>query len=372
MAEKNKSKKIQFLLFGLCSLVALAVCTAVLVITVRTVEKNDTAEFEYETKSKTELTDDVSILSGYLGKITVSAVGDSFIKADVYTDISVDDAKISAGTQQAKDLLVYAKNKMLGTVDGYYGEDKTGVFGKVDNTLPVILLPISDITEHTFSVGQADEEGNPVYDSSTGELVDSDYYFISFSVNPESPKAAELFCSYEDKSVSDKFVSEIASVCSVKKTSAEPSAFTVKAKVNRITDEIDYIIFEKAYTVKVDVTFKDKLEIFGADEIELEYKAEKKYEYSYAGISFAQTSVTVEPGSETALSVNAVIEDDSEYKVTFSSSDESVATVDEMGYVKGIEASCVPVTVTVTLEYLGARFTDECTVIVNDDKNPNG
>ncbi len=370
MAEKNKSKKIQFLLFGLCSLVALGICTAVLVITVRTVEKSNTVTAEYETQSRTELKGDAAELAGYLGRLTLTAVGDRFIKADTYTDISVDDSKIVAA-ESAKNLLVYAKNKMLGSVDSFYGEDKTGVFGNADKTLPAVLLQISDITEHTFSVGQADEDGNPVYDSSTGELIDADYYFISFSVNPESPKSAQLFCSYEDEAVADKFVSEISSVCSVRKISAEPSAFKVKAKVNRITDEIDYMIFEKVYSVKADVAFKDKLEIFGADEIEFEYKAEKKYEYSYAGISFAQTSVTVEPGSEAALSVNAVIEDDSEYKVTFSSSDDSVVTVDEMGYVKGIKASCTPVTVTVTLEYLGARFTDECTVTVNDD-NPNG
>ena len=371
MAEKNKSKKIQFLLFGICSFVALIICTAVLVITVRTVEKSNTVIAEHETQSKTELKDEKAELAGYIGRLTFKAVGDRFVKANTYTDISVDDSKIVAA-ESAKSLLVYAKNKMLGTVDSYYGEDKTGAFGKADNALPAVILPISDITEHTFSVGQADEEGNPVYDSSTGELVDADYYYISFALDPDSEKAAELFCAYEDEAVADKLVSEISSVCSVRKTSAEPSAFSLKAKVNRITDEIDYIIFEKVYTVKADVNFKDKLEIFGSDEIEFEYKAEKKFEYSYAGISFAQTAVTIEPGSETALSVNAVIEDDSEYKVTFTSSDDSIVTVDEMGYVKGIGASCVPVTVTVTLDYLGHRFTDECTVTVNDNDNPNG
>lgn len=371
MAEKNKSKKIQFLFFGLCSIIALGICAAVLVITVRSLEKSNTTVTEYETRSKTELKGEKAELAGYLSRLTLNAVGDRFVKADTYTDISIDDSKLVAA-ESARNLLVFAKNKMIGTVDSYYGEDKTGVFGKADNTLPVIILPISEITGHKFSVGQAGDDGNPVYDSSTGELADADYYFISFTLNPESSKAKELFCTNEDKAAAYKFVSEISSVCSVINTSAEPTAFTLKAKVNRITDEIDYIIFEKVYTVKVEADFKDKLEFFGTDEIEFEYKAEKKYEYSYAGISFAQTAVTIEPGSETALSVNAVIEDDSEYKVTFSSSDESIVTVDEMGYVKGVEASCVPVTVTVTLEYLGQKFTDECTVTVNDNSNPNG
>ena len=56
------------------------------------------------------------------------------------------------------------------------------------------------------------------------------------------------------------------------------------------------------------------------------------------------------------------------YSVRFISSDESIATVDEMGYVKGVKASEKPVTITVELEYLGEKFTDECTVYVTDGK----
>ena len=79
--------------------------------------------------------------------------------------------------------------------------------------------------------------------------------------------------------------------------------------------------------------------------------------------------MTVAPGTEAMLSVNAVIENDSDYKVSFTSSDSSVVTVDEMGYIKGIKSSNSPVTITVTLEYLGEKFTDECTVNVTENDN---
>ena len=143
------------------------------------------------------------------------------------------------------------------------------------------------------------------------------------------------------------------------------------AKVNRLTDEILHINFEKIYSISADVAFVNELEVFGSKKIDFDYKVCERYEYRYAGISFAQTAVTVAPGDETALTVAAVIENDSVYTVTFDSSDESIATIDEMGYVKGIKASDTPVTITVTLEYLGEAFTDECTVIVTDDENLN-
>jgi uncharacterized protein YjdB len=67
--------------------------------------------------------------------------------------------------------------------------------------------------------------------------------------------------------------------------------------------------------------------------------------------------MTIEKGEEAQLTVNAVIEDDSEYKVKFNSSDESIATVDEMGYVTVLKEE--PVIIIVQLEYLGEIFTDE-------------
>ena len=189
MAEKKKSRKLQFALFGLCSVVALAVCMTVLVITTRSVENSNSSVSEYETQSKTELTNDAAVLTEYLKNLTAKTVGDRFIKANTYTDISVDDSQVTAGTEQAKALLVYAKNKMLGTVDGYYAEDKKGVFGTADSSLPVIGLNTDDISEYSFSVGQTDDDGNSVYDSSSGELIDGDYYFLTFYIDPQSESA---------------------------------------------------------------------------------------------------------------------------------------------------------------------------------------
>ena len=67
------------------------------------------------------------------------------------------------------------------------------------------------------------------------------------------------------------------------------------------------------------------------------------------------------------LNVNAVIDDDSEYSVAFFSSDENVVTVDEMGYVKILKNSDVPIAITVQLNYLGEIFTDSCLVNVLDN-----
>lgn len=360
MADKRSGKKKPFILFGLISLIALAACAVVLVMTVRSVDAGNSASVEYETQSKTELKDEPEMLLGYLKNLTEKTATDRFIKADIYTDVSVDDGTVAVSDgknnlEADRNLLIYAKNKILPTVDSYYPEDQKGVFGTVNAELPIIDLSADSVNSVTFSVGEADADGNPVYNSDTGELIDADYYFITVNLKPAAEYSAQI---------SEKFISDIADVCTVNSSDIRLSQSVIRAKINRLTDEIDTLTFDKTYLIAADVTFTDKLALFSDRQVEFEYKTTERYEYAYAGIRFAQSSATVEPDSEIMLSVNAVIEDDSEYTVTFSSSDPSIATVDEMGYVKGISASDKPVTITVTLSYLGETFTDECTVYV--------
>lgn len=381
MAEKKSSKKLQFLLFGLCSLLAMSVCLAVLVVTVRSVEKSNSAVAQYDSQSKTQLDGEKNELVLYLKNLTEKTVDDPFIKCNSFNDIRVDEASVkvfdSEGNENPADreLFIYAKNKLLSGVDGFYGEDFVGEFGKIYQDMPLVSLKEDYITDFSFSVGQADENGNPVYDSNSGELIDPDLYFIKFSIDPAAAESdgylSELFSLSDRQTVSQKLENELSAVCTVSETGMSVESLEIKATVNRLTDEIISISFLKNYSVKADIDFKDRLSVFGSKKVSFGYTAEKRFEYSYASIRFAQSSVTVEPGGETNLSVNAVIEDDSEYTVTFISSDTQVATVDEMGYVKGIKACQTPVSITVRLDYLGKSFEDTCLVYVGEVESEN-
>ncbi len=365
LADKKHGKKPQFILFGIISIIALAVCAAVLIITVRSIDTGNSSA-EPDAQSKTELTNDTQTLLDYLGKVTAYSAVNRFIKADIYTDSYVDDNTLTVtdgnGTALDSDrnLLIYAKNKLLPTVDTYYPEDEKGVFGKVNSSLRKVDLTANDVESVTFSVGETDAEGNPVYDADTGELVNSEYYFITVRLkiapNDYSAKRVELFCN------------DIADSCSVNKSDVDLTESIICAKVNRFTDKLETLTFDKTYSIKADVTFKGKLAVFSDRQVGFTYRTSERYEYSYAGINFAEDTATVKPGDEIMLSVNAVIENDSEYTVTFFSSDTTVATVDEMGYVKGITASDKPVTIKVVLVYLGEVFFDECTVYVSDSQ----
>ena len=146
--------------------------------------------------------------------------------------------------------------------------------------------------------------------------------------------------------------------CNITFKNVEPQRFVIRAKINRFTDELSNIEIQRNYRVNAGVEFFNTMSVFGVSDVEFIYTVTQVYDYYYAGISFLENSFSAEVGDEISLSVNAVIENDSEYEVQFISSDETIATVDEMGYVQILKDE--PVVITVKLMYLGEVFTDEC------------
>ena len=363
--NKNQSKKKQFILFGVCSVLALALCMAALVVTVRRVDGNTTVEHKAEKESRTPLKGNESELVSYVKKLTGEAQENLFIKANKYTDIGMElSGETESLSENDKTLFSYIKSNITQYADTLYGEDAVGVFGEPCKVLPLVNLEKCDISDYTFSVGAADSEGNPLYDDN-GALVDADYYFISFKTSEpvKGNKASEIaFGAASLPDVSGELKNELSSVCSVKDVKADFREYEISFKINRLTDEMEYMEIQRIYDVEAKLEFINELEIFGEKNVALEYKATEKFDIYYAGISFVENNITIEKGEEYCLNVSAVIEDDSEYAVTFISADEKIASVDEMGYVKALESAENPVKITVKLDYLGESFTDKCFV----------
>ena len=375
---KKENKKVQFVLFGLCSLVALAVCMAVLFITVDSVKATESTEVKYETESKTKLKNDDVVLKNYIKRLTENTIDNKFIKFKTYKNLWVDDSSVlitnsATNTSDYADteIFKYVKNKILPEIKNFYPEDYTGVFGKNSNDTPLVNIPLDYISDCKYTTGLTNETGEQVIDDN-GNLEDNEFYYIYFDIeNPSILKDNTLLNCFgvnETEKVKERFIKENSSVCNFKDFTLKPKNFKITAKINRLKDEILTMTFESSYSIKTEVEFTDKLDFLGEKIIEFEYGFSKTFEYSYAGISFSEKSVLIEPGDETALSVNAVIENDSEYEVVFKSSDDTIVTVDEMGYIKGIKQSGNPVSITVILKYLDKTFTDECEVTVSEIK----
>ena len=371
--QKEQTKKKQFIIFGLCSIVALVLCMVTLVVTVKRIEGDTYQDPSAENKvSATILKNDFATLSDYAKKLTDLTQKNQFVKISSYTDVSVDDSSVKVtdthGAEVDNSLVIYAKNKIMSTVDSWYGDDFTGKFGDMLEVRPVVNLTDAENTASNYTTGLADENGAPVFDDE-GVLIDEDFYFVTFKMNgaKASIKSADTFRTKALPEVGEMLKKELSTVCKINESTVTPADFGITLKVNRFTDKIDYLEVTRVYNVMADVSFIGDMSTFGEKSIEFTYKVTEHFDYYYAGISFTNQPLRLDVGEEAVLSVNAVMEDDSDYQVKFISTDESVIVVDEMGYVTALKESEEPVYVTVTLCYMGKIFTDKCPVYVNGE-----
>ena len=99
-----------------------------------------------------------------------------------------------------------------------------------------------------------------------------------------------------------------------------------------------------------------------------------RLDFTFAGISIEQDVIKIHGNGYDNLSIIANVDENAsseDFTVTFTSSDPTVCTVDENGTVEAVKTSDTPVTVTVTLVYLGKTYSDSCLVYVTDDSNIN-
>ena len=366
----NKIK--QFVAFGVCSAVAIALCLGVLVVTVNNLGEDANKTENKTITNKTELDSSNETLVKYINKL-VSETDDRFVKTNTYTDVSISDIKVlTVSDNQSKDeaLINFAKDRMHAVIDSYYGEDLSGTFEKADSKKLSLIINENSLKDAVFSIGQIDEKGESVFDDE-GNLVDNEYYYLTYNVDVGNKsfdkKLTEMFSVKDDISARKQFIDAVKDNCKINNFEAKPDTFIIKAKINRENDEIQYINVIRNYAVTVDATFINNAEFFGEKKVSFFYMATDTYEYSYAGVSFVEDEVSLVVDEEYMLNVSAVIDDDSEYTVEFSSSDENIATIDEMGYVKCLKNCDLPVIITVKLNYLGETFTDTCVVNVSEE-----
>lgn len=359
----------QFVAFGVASVVALGVCLGVLVVTVNNLDNSTSTNENKAIVNKTELNSSKETLTEYINQLILKTSG-RFVKTKTYTDASVSDLKVLNGSQnQNKDeaLFNFAKDKMFSSIDGFYSDDLQGTFAKNDSKKLLLVLNENSVANAGFSIGQVNENGESVFDDE-GNLVDNEYYYLTYDIDVKNEafnkRYFEMLSLNEDLFAKEQFVDAVKNDCKISKFKAVPDSVIIKAKVNRTTDKIDYINVIRNYAMSFKAEFINNAELFGEKQISLIFTVSDTYEYSYAGISFVENEVAIEQGEEYMLNVNAVIDDDSEYTVEFSSSDD-IVSVDEMGYVKGLKNSPQPAIITVKLNYLGETFTDTCVVYVD-------
>ena len=346
------SSKMLFIIFGLCSVLALAICMVVVIFVTKLETTEGTYEFEEVSPlMESSYTPDVD----YLNRLLANATDENKVFITHTNDFSIsrtDDGENSSET--ASTLINRWLTGITDRVNNSLPTYEAGEFGK-ESELPMTALKQADVTEFNVQIGTRNSE--------TDELENGEYYYFDITLDmfaedvPNCQTNADVFFEITEE-IGNFLNSE---------TNVETKSISIKGRVNGVTEQIDYLTFERVCDCTFTVGENEDYNNFAQDEVySFEYTVSEKFDFSYAGIEFTEDTVYLSLNEDTALGVSAVLNDYAEYEVSFKSSDESRVTIDEQGYAKGLELSDQPVEITVTLEYLGNTYTDTCLVYVTE------
>ncbi len=149
----------------------------------------------------------------------------------------------------------------------------------------------------------------------------------------------------------------------VNKLDIEYTELNVVYKVERLTNSLKFLEYSKLMKVDTDVKLLGKYEKIGAVDASFEITEYDNYNFTWAGISLSADEITVEPKGTNNLLATLTCTDPLSATVAWSSTDESIVTVDDEGYFdagKNIgEAKIIA-----SFEFNGRTYTDECVVKV--------
>ena len=162
------------------------------------------------------------------------------------------------------------------------------------------------------------------------------------------------------KNVIDSDDSNAFKLDNYKKTDAKSYIY---AEVNRLTDEIKTLQFISESEIVADFSYLGTGT--QAQSSSLNGKTTEKYKFSFTwpGLSLNEHTYQVEAKSTEVLKATLSCDEPTAYTVNWTSSDESIITVDEEGYIKSGK-TLGSATVTASFEFGGKTYSDSCEVIV--------
>ncbi|MCQ2461996.1 MAG: Ig-like domain-containing protein [Clostridia bacterium] len=152
-------------------------------------------------------------------------------------------------------------------------------------------------------------------------------------------------------------------VLDVRELTMNVTGLKMEFNADRETDKLSHLDFRKTVNVTAKVQFKGKYASLGEDEISFELTRTDNYNFTWPALVLSEKKMTVEPKKSDNLLATLICDDPLQYTVTWSSSDESVVTVDDEGYFKGTKQTGKAI-ITASYEFGGQTYTDECEVEV--------
>lgn len=351
LIEKKQQRK-RFLVFGLSSGLALLICVAVVIAVTFSQVTEGIYEFPEEAAQlKIDKPADAHEAMELLTRLLAESEDNSKTYFDKKTELEVDYSSVEySGSSAELNLLHHFKSGILDSAAALLPPEHKGSFndGYTDGASLAFALP------NEASVLCEEEDDREALS-----------ILLSIPAAYTSDEALlRCFGADKDTAVREGLLSQLRGIVNILSVELTPFDFNIKAGVDCLKGQLCALSFVRCYRISMELQFEGELASLGVQRLSLNFSVVDSYDYTWAEVKFSQSKIELEKGISSPIGVNAVVNDYADYEVSFSSSDESVATIDEIGYITGHNYSSEPVYIEVTLKYLGNEYKDVCEVYV--------
>ena len=344
LTEKKLSIKSILLITILLPVLVIALSSVTIIITAKSVQPQDTvspdflAETRYVIPGAPKNEEDALTL---VSKLFSSAVKGRTMKYNKNTSVAIE--SIKCDNENLQELFLFTKGSLEENFRSFY-DDVSIKYGENADAL-LGILPGSSPTATECEI----TEDRIMNLTLRYDTVFNNMYFLS-----------------SDTVAIKMFTTENAGVFSVINEKFIPSVCEYSLSADTVTGKIISFSVKRYYSYSSNIAFKNTLAPVGVTPFEMEISFSENYEFSYAGIEIAEDIITLGVGDYQTLSVTPYVEEglsEDEYSLSFSTYDKYL-TVDQNGQITAKMIYDHPVTVRVTLNYLGQSFSDTCTVYI--------
>ncbi len=330
------------------------------------------------TEGKTAVPESGEELLAYLNGVVDNAVAEKPALHREWKFRVEDDSIETDGPDALKDTLLFladpAEDAVSGSVekiDTAYGEDVSDYLWKP-------AFAASDIESFTCDYiyyrckSCGEESAEPV---ETCGVCGSDYpyqkhyrddYSFTVTLKNDAGLAARLFTPSTDQVVS-MFRPAVEPFAALSDIRSETTALTIRFRVNRLTDQLKELVYHKDVSASAGVLVKDEHLASETAVCSADFTEETVFSFTWPAMELNKHEITLAPGKKDQITAERICDDPKAYAITWTSSDESVVTVDKKGYVKaGKLTGSEPgkATVTASFTFNGKTYSDSCDVTV--------
>ncbi len=138
---------------------------------------------------------------------------------------------------------------------------------------------------------------------------------------------------------------------------------TLIFRVERTTDKLTYLEYTKKMHIASQLQFTDSFASLGSQSAGFDLTERESYNFTWPSVVLSDHTMTLAPKGTDNLLATLTCEDPLNTIVKWTSSDESIVTVDEQGYLAAGKQTG-EVIITAEFEFMGVTYSDSCTVYV--------